>query len=215
MQRLKPRLSLEIGTYKAGSLQVISELSHKVVAVDIDKSIEASLAGRFGNVEFRIGDSGSVVPDLVAELNLAAKQVDFVLIDGDHSAEGVRRDIDAVLGLAVRNRMVILMHDGFNPDCRRGMLAAAWQKNPHVRYVEIDYSVGNFHSPPVDTALPQSMWGGFACALLEPGQREGNLTIRQHQRAAFETIYAVSAHAPQTPASRLGRLAGRVKRRLF
>jgi hypothetical protein len=208
--RLKPRMSVEIGSYQGGSLQVISEFSEQVIAVDVEKSVETSLAGKFTNVEFRIGNSTSVVPALVADLNKSGQLVDFVLIDGDHSAEGVKRDIQAVLGLRVQSRMVILMHDSFNPDCRRGMLQAEWEKNPHVRYVEVDFSAGNFHSPPVDTAQPRSMWGGFACAVLEPGERSGSLKIEERQRSKFQAVEAVSVHAAPARKSRLRSFAGKI-----
>jgi hypothetical protein len=213
--RLKPRLSVEIGTYKGGSLQVISEFSDNVIAVDVDKSVEMNLGGKFPNVEFCIGDSASVVPALVAKLNKYENLVDFVLIDGDHSAEGVKRDIEAVLGLHVEKRIVILMHDSFNPDCRRGMLEADWARNPHVHFVEIDFSAGNFHLPPVDTAQERSMWGGFACAVLDPTFRDTPLIIGERQRSKFEAIRAISIHAPSSPENMLLKLAGKFKRRFL
>jgi hypothetical protein len=215
LSRHKPALSLEIGTYKGGSLQVVSEFSESVVSVDIDKSVKSRLGGKFPNVEFRIGDSGRVVPELVEDLNNAGRHVDFVLIDGDHSAEGVKHDIEAILGLSVQRRLVILMHDSFNPDCRRGMLEANWEGNSHVRFVELDFSVGNYHMPPVDTAQERSMWGGFACAVLEPGHRDGILKIGERQRSKFEAIRAISIHAPAPQQSIFRKLAGRIKRRVF
>ncbi len=199
LSRLKPKLSVEIGSYQGGSLQVIAEFSDQVIAVDIDKKVESALAGKFANVEFRIGDSKSVVPRLVEDLTRESRLVDFVLIDGDHTTEGVKRDIEAILRLPAQRRIVLLMHDSFNPDCRRGMLEADWQTNPHVRFVELDFSVGDFHFSPVDTAEPKSMWGGFACAVLEPGEREGPLQIGEHQRKKFEAIKAISMHRPPNP----------------
>jgi hypothetical protein len=156
-----------------------------------------------------------VVPALVAKLNKSDKLVDFVLIDGDHSAEGVKRDIQAILGLRVQKRIVILMHDSFNPDCRRGMLEADWARNPHVHFVEIDFSAGNFHSPAVDTAQERSMWGGFACAVLEPTLRDTPLVVGQRQRKKFEAIQAISIHTPPPKQNTLCKLAEKIKRRFL
>jgi hypothetical protein len=222
LKRLRPELSLEIGTYRGGSLQVLSQHSAHVISLDIDSSVAESLSGRFPNVEFLVGDSVELLPRLVEELNAAGRSVDFVLIDGDHSKDGVRRDIEAVLQLNLRKRMVILMHDGFNPDCRQGMREADWAANPHVHYVELDFTVGNFHSPPVDTATDKSMWGGFACAILEPQHRQHELEIKERQRALFEAVYRISIHAHDTRACltqrvlrRLRRAGSRIKRTLL
>jgi hypothetical protein len=197
LQRLKPSLSLEIGTYQGGSLQVLAEHSKEVISLDIDPGVAENLRGRFENVEFRSGDSASLLPALVAELNAARRVVQFVLIDGDHSAAGVRRDIEAVLQLEVHERLVILMHDGFNPECRRGMREAGWHANPNVHYVELDFTVGNFHAKAHDTAEAGSMWGGFACAVLEPHERTHELVIEERQRAVFEAVFPLSVYAPK------------------
>lgn len=195
LQRAAPSLSVEVGTYRGGSLQVISHYSREVLSLDIDPSVEIELKGRFQNVAFRIGDSSSVLPKLVSELNAAGRDVGFVLIDGDHSAEGVRRDIENVLQLSVRRRLVILMHDSFNPDCRRGMLQVDWTGNPHVHMVELDFVSGSFHKEAVDTAQDRSMWGGFACAVLEPKPRTHDLVVSEQRRALYDAVYPHSVHA--------------------
>ncbi|MGA2052866.1 MAG: class I SAM-dependent methyltransferase, partial [Opitutales bacterium] len=139
LQRLKPKLSLEIGTYQGGSLQVLSRFSESVISVDIDPGVATRLAGKFPNVEFRSGDSRQLLPDLVLELNEQKRPVGFVLIDGDHSAEGVRRDIESLLELQPQQQLVFILHDSFNPGCREGMRTANWAKSPYVRHVELDF----------------------------------------------------------------------------
>lgn len=161
LARQKPCLSIEVGCYKGGSLQVISKYSTKVHSLDINPEV-AALGKQFLNVEFHIGSSRETLPELVAYLNRLGQSVEFALIDGDHSSEGVRADINSLLNLNIDRRLVILMHDPFNPDCRHGIRSADWASNPHVHYVELDFTVGNFHSPAHDTATEGSMWGG-AC----------------------------------------------------
>src|SRR6266487_3601402 len=111
LRELQPTLSLEIGTYQGGSLQVLARFSEAVISVDIDPGVPARLANKFPNVEFRSGDSKRLLPDLVRELNEQKRAVDFVLIDGDHSVAGVRRDIEVLLELQPQRQMVFILHD--------------------------------------------------------------------------------------------------------
>ena len=89
------------------------------------------------------------------------------------------------------------MHDAFNPDCRTGILSANWQNCPYVYELEIDYIPGIYHQEAYDTAAARTMWGGFACALLKPEPRQGNLVISQRQQGLFEAVLLHSSHAPQ------------------
>jgi Cephalosporin hydroxylase len=209
LARVKPDVSIEVGCYKGGSLQVISHYSRKVHSLDIEPNV-LSLGKNFSNVEFHIGSSRDTLPRLVESLNADGRSVQFVLIDGDHSSEGVRSDINALLRLKITQRLVILMHDPFNPDCRQGIGTADWASNPHVHYVELDFTVGNFHSPAQDTATEGSMWGGLACAILEPYERNGDLVIGHRQQAAFEAVFSRSCYQPQK-LSLPRRLARKVK----
>lgn len=95
--------------------------------------------------------------------------------------------------------MVVLMHDAFNPDCRSGILSANWQLRPHVHEVEIDYIPGVYHQQAYDTAAARTMCGGFACALLNPEPRHGDLVISQRQQHLFEAVFLQSTHAPKHP----------------
>jgi hypothetical protein len=188
LRRLQPKLALEIGTYQGGSLQAIARYSEKVISVDIDPGVATRLAGKFSNVEFRSGDSRRVLPGLVQELNEQKKPVGLVLIDGDHSTEGVRRDIEALLELRPLEPILFLLHDSFNPACRKGMRVAQWANCPFVHEVELDFIPGIYHYHAYDTAEPRSMWGGLASALLLPEKRTGELVIQESQRELFDVI---------------------------
>lgn len=191
---IKPDLSLEIGTYKGGSLQVLSKYSNKVISIDIDPSVQLSLQAKFSNVDFYCGDSHKLIPELIKSIDASPFCLDFVLVDGDHSTEGVKRDICALLNYIPKGRCIILLHDSFNPDCRKGILNAPWAESPYVQFVELDFIPGIYHEAAFDTAGPRTMWGGFACAVLEPIHRKGNLVISESQRGLFEAIYRVSSH---------------------
>ncbi|MFN9325357.1 MAG: class I SAM-dependent methyltransferase [Flavobacteriales bacterium] len=215
LRRTRPEVAIEIGTYRGGSLQVISHFAQRVISVDIDPTVPERLAGKFSNVEYRVGDSKQLLPDLIDELNRAGANVGFFLIDGDHSTAGVRRDVNAVLKYRPKGRCVIIMHDSFNPACREGIRSADWSASPYVQWVDLDFIPGIYHQYAYDTADARSMWGGFACAYLTPDERTTELEVRESQRGVFEAVKTVSSHtAPSnTPVPAPG-LARRIVRRL-
>lgn len=211
LSRLQPDLSLEIGTYRGGSLQVISHFSRNVISIDIDPEVEKSLSNKFSNVNYHCGNSYELIPDLLQEAENSNRDIEFILIDGDHSTQGVQRDINALMHFKPRKRCVILMHDSFNPDCREGIKTASWFTSPHVQWVELDFIPGIYHDEAYDTAAAKTMWGGFACAVLDSTPRQEKLMIQESQRGLFEAVLANSSHAlnlhqPALPKRVLNRL---------
>jgi hypothetical protein len=196
---LHTKRAIEVGTYKGGSLQVLAHFCDHVHSIDIDPSIADKLGPRFTNVTFYTGNSAELLPSVLRSNAQNREPVGFILIDGDHSTEGVRRDINAILSMPPSGDLVLLMHDAFNPDCRAGILSANWQICPYVHEVEIDYIPGVYHQQTFDTAAARTMWGGFACALLKPEPRHGDLVISQRQQGLFEAVLMQSSHAPQKP----------------
>ena len=210
----KPEVAIEIGTYKGGSLQLVAQSAGKVYSLDINHESQAALKPRFTNVEFLAGDSRKILPSLVDALNSASAPVGFVLIDGDHTTDGVRTDINSVLKIKPVRPVYIVFHDSFHPPCRQGILAANWQECPFVHYVEIDFIPGVFHREAFDTAQAGSMYGGLAVALLLPEERKTPLRIHESQKGLFETVYAQSCHRPGRGRTIAGILS-RIRRRLF
>ncbi len=190
LQKIKPEVSLEIGTYEGGSLQVISSFSKKVITCDIDPRVEKKLSGKFDNVEFSIGDSSEKIPLILEKIIESGKHLEFVLIDGDHSKKAVQRDIELVLKYIPQKPMHIILHDSFNPDCRAGMLAVDYQAYKHVHFVEIDYITGAFNHD----GLHKQMWGGFAHIILLPEERTGFIKVNECQKKLFKVVYKNSIH---------------------
>ena len=97
---LQPRLILEIGTARAGTLLIWSSLaSEEVVSCDLrDMSAPARLYQGLPppssqcRVTLLSGDSHSAGFRTRVEAALAGRQVDFLFIDGDHSEAGVAAD---------------------------------------------------------------------------------------------------------------------------
>ena len=211
LEKIQPKLSIEIGTYKGGSLQVLSHFSEKVIAVDINNNHVESLSSKFPNVDFRIGNSTEVLPSLISELEEKKITPDFVLVDGGHDEEQVKRDVDIILQFRPLNDITIICHDSFNPGCRRGILSAGWNENPFVHEVEVDFIPGHFFEKDFDTARRGEMWGGFAFALLSPEPRSIDLEIVQSRKTIFEAAYQRSIHRKED--SRMRQTARQISER--
>jgi hypothetical protein len=174
LQQLRPRAAIEIGTRFGGSLQVLSRFCRRVWSLDIDPDVPERLRGRFANVEYVIGPSEQTLPRLLVRLQASGEELGFALVDGDHSAEGVRRDLDHLLRYTPNVPFFIVMHDSFNPRCRRGIKTANWAANPYVHAVELDFVPGSVHPSP---AFRGQLWGGLALACLNPHTRQGPIEV--------------------------------------
>lgn len=204
---LKPKLAIEIGTMHGGCLTVISKFADKVYSIDIDPKVAEKLHDRFSNVEFLTGSSRDILPPLLSNLAHEKQELGFVLVDGDHSAEGVRTDIDMLLKYTPCVPLYIFMHDSMNPDCRSGMRAADWASNPYVHTVELDLVVGIL--TPVPRIYGQA-WEGLALAIMEPEKRNGPLTITARGELVVQCAWAQQRRERSIP-----RRALRKIKRLF
>ncbi len=190
LQTVKPKVAIEIGTYNGGSLQVISEFSDKVYAIDLTPSYRDKRCNDLSNVEHLIGDSKRIIPELVSKINNSDDIVEFILIDGDHSTKGVLEDITKVLKLIPKQPITIILHDSFNPACRKGMTLYNYNANPYVHHVELDYVTGAFNHD----GLYREMWGGFACIEMQPEKRTEPITVSAYQDKLFKVTYYRSIH---------------------
>lgn len=185
---IRPKLSIEVGVYWGGSLSLTARYVDKVIAIDIDPEVTQ----RFNvpaNADIHIGGSLEVLPKVLAEITARREPLSFVLIDADHSSEGVRRDIEAVLTYSPIVPMVIMLHDSGNPGCRHGIMTANWEANPHVQSVELDFVPGQLieHSVTENSA---EIWGGIALAYLTPEPRTSTLQIGQSARTSIEALHS-------------------------
>lgn len=183
LQQLRPEVAIEIGTRFGGSLQILSRYCEKVYSLDIDPDVPKRLEGRFPNVEYMIGPSEQTLPPLIEQLNQSGKKLSFAFVDGDHSAEGVRTDINNLLRYVPRHSMFIVMHDSFNPECRRGLRSAEWATNPHVHAVELDFVPGVVNPSP---KIRGQLWGGLALACLMPDPRSSHFEVTGGAEMTFQ-----------------------------
>jgi predicted O-methyltransferase YrrM len=126
-----PRV-VEIGRFRGGTTLLLAAAGGRVLSIDIDAGLtesDASLRsalsrlGLADRVELVFGDSGSYPHE--------PGSVDVVFVDGDHSYEGVSRDVAHWLP-ALRPGGVLLLHDAKFPEPSR-----PWNRPPDFAVVGV------------------------------------------------------------------------------
>jgi hypothetical protein len=174
LTRIRPQISIEIGTFRAGSLRPISEYSESVYTFDIDPN-QHRISPMFRNCTFVTGDTAVTLPPIIEAINNSADELNFILIDGSHEEEGVRLDVMNCLAYIPKTRpCVIMMHDSCNPVVRAGLEKADWNSSPHVRGVDLDFVNGSLYDR---SDIHGQIWGGLGLAVLTPEHRSGPVTI--------------------------------------
>ena len=167
LSEIRPKVAIEIGTAEGGSLRRIAHYAERVHSFDLlepDPELR-----RLSNVEFHVGDSHRQLPELLAKLSAEGTAVDFVLVDGDHSATGVAQDMRDLLDSPAAGNAVIVMHDSMNEEVRRGLDAVDYESWPHARYVELDFVTGFLFRGELEGEL----WGGLGLAVLDAANPRG------------------------------------------
>jgi hypothetical protein len=137
---LAPEIAIEIGTGDGGSLRVIAAHARHVHAFDIVPPAADLTA--LPNVTFHTGDSHELLPRVLGQLAEQNVNVDFVLVDGDHSPAGVRRDVEDLLSSPAISRSLIFLHDTANSDVRVGLDAIKFAQWPKLTWVDLDWVPG-------------------------------------------------------------------------
>ena len=182
LSTLKPAVSLEIGTFQGQMFSLISQHSNLAISVDPDPSVRKKLQPLHPNAEFITATSDDALPSLIQRFQQSDQPLEFIFLDGNHTKEFVRRDINNLLAYKPKTRTVLLMHDSFNADCRAGMLEANWRQCQHCHFVDLDFSCGVVHP---NSEIRGQLWGGLGFALLLPELRKEELTIRQTHALTF------------------------------
>jgi hypothetical protein len=178
---LRPALAIELGTAQGGSLGSIAAHSSEVHTFDFEPAVGDVPA----HVNLHVGDSHLLLPQLLAELSAAGRNVDFALVDGDHSPDGVRRDLTDLLESPAVGRTVILLHDMANEAVRGGVRAVDFAGYPKVAYVDF----GFVEVPQPDGALAER-WGGLGLVVVDP---DGTLVDVTGERPVITDARAAEA----------------------
>jgi Methyltransferase domain len=165
LSQLKPRLAIETGTAQGGSLRRIAAHTDEVHAFDLVPAV-ADLAEELPNAHFHIGDSAILLPQVLSEFESAERHVDFALIDGDHSFEGVQRDTRAILDSAACRHTVIVFHDAANDEVRGGLEAMDLPSHPRVALCMLDFVPG-YICVAGHATYPLAIWNGLGLVVLD------------------------------------------------
>ncbi|MFI4992211.1 MAG: class I SAM-dependent methyltransferase [Solirubrobacterales bacterium] len=177
LSMIKPSLALEIGRAEGGSLRRIAAHSERVISLDLVDASHDIMS--LPNVRALSGDSHALLP---AELEHAAAtedNIDFVLVDGDHSAQGVRQDMEDLLNSRAISQTVILAHDTLNEEVRQGLQEVDYEAHEHLAWIDLDFVPGYV------ARLPERFgecWGGLGLIVIDDGRafRSGGARHSEH-----------------------------------
>jgi hypothetical protein len=162
LAQLRPQLAIEIGTAEGGSLERIAAHSERVISFDLVEP--QPHVKEIANVELRTGDSHELLPQELERLAAAGEKVDFVMVDGDHSADGARQDVEDLLASPAIANTVILAHDSLNQEVRRGLEAVPYAETAKVAHVDLDFVAGYV---PAEGSMLGECWGGLALIVVD------------------------------------------------
>ncbi len=160
---LRPRRVLEIGTFKGGSADVIcaalDDLDQgRIYCVDPEPRLSSEVRDRLAHRMELIAEASPLAVEKARKA--AGGQFDFAFIDGDHSTEGLLRDIEIALE-HLEPGSHLVFHDSHFVEVEDGLHQAV-RRWPEV----IDCGELSLHAKPHD-AEPREIdgrpvrWGGL------------------------------------------------------
>lgn len=159
--QLRPKLAVELGVAEGGSLARLARHAQRVHAFDLKP-----LVGLEPHIRFHPGNSATTLPEWLEHDCPGA--IDFALVDGDHTADGVEGDLLALLGSPLCARTVVLVHDTANAEVRKGV-----QRIPALQsivYRDEEFMAGyTFAKGP----FTGQTWGGFGLFVTGDARLDG------------------------------------------
>jgi hypothetical protein len=182
---LLPEVAIEIGTAEGGSLRRIAERALHVHAFDLTGPAPELAA--LPNVTFHVGDSHELLRRVLDQLTTSEINVDFVLVDGDHSGEGVKRDVEDLLSSPAISQTLILLHDTANPRVRAGLNAINYRSCAKLTWVDLDWLPGLVFR---EGAMRGEAWGGLGLLLADAkeGPLIGPARVAEYAYAVTEVL---------------------------
>lgn len=198
LSQLRPQLAIETGTAQGGSLRRISVHATEVHAFDIVPEVK-ELEKEISNATVHIGDSSVTLPEVLSDFAAAGRHVDFALIDGDHTYDGVRRDIEAVLASDACTQTVIVFHDTANDEVRAGIESIDLPRHPKVALCVLDYVPG-FLVVKEHPQYSHAAWNGLGLVVLDADRAAGPPIEQNDRYSSAEVIQRARASFEATPA---------------
>ncbi len=171
--RLTPGLAIEIGTAEGGSTRCLARYCREIHSFDL--AHPEGLADELPAVVTHTGDSHVLLPRFLERLADASRSVDFALVDGDHTSDGVRRDLQDLLASPALRRAVIVVHDTANEQVRSGVLELVLEDHPSVAYMDLDFVAGHLSST---GAFAGQLWGGLGLIVVDAAARGARPTAQ-------------------------------------
>ena len=166
LARLAPAVTIEIGTAEGGSTRCLARHCREIHSFDL--AHPDGLTDELPQVITHTGDSHLLLPPFLRRLETAGRSVDFVLVDGDHSADGARRDLEDLLASPAIRHTVIVVHDSANEAVRSGLLAVRLEDHPGVAFSDLDFVAGHLSA---SGAFAGQLWGGLGLIVVDAEAR--------------------------------------------
>lgn len=142
---LKPKKVIEFGFHRGGATKWLSQYAEKVITVDVNEHV-SNASTAFPNVQAW----NCSTMEAIARINDQKLNFDLAVVDADHSRKAVAQDVRGLLPYSE----IILMHDSFNPECRKGMLDTLLTQDTHAYNLDFVPSV----------VKDDGLWGGIGIA---------------------------------------------------
>ena len=178
LECIKPSSVIEFGYHRGGATKWLSKFGERIISVDVNEFVNDA-DKRFPNVEAWNCPTNEAIK-WIKDKNL---KFDLAVIDADHSRKAVAMDISGLLNYTD----IILMHDSFNPACRKGMLDALKDQKTHAYYLDFVPSVSK----------EDGLWGGIAVAWKSetPGRyQEFKKEFSSYPPLLLQNYFQLSAH---------------------
>ena len=160
LSQLKPALAIEVGSMEGACLRRIAAHAGEAHSFDL----EPPSLPMPGNVVLHTGDSHVLLPEFLERLAGEGRNVDFVMVDGDHTPEGVRRDVEDLLNSPAVSRSTILIHDTANERVREGLDRVRFGAWPKVFDVDLDWLPGRLFA---ERLLRNELWYGLGLVAVD------------------------------------------------
>jgi hypothetical protein len=164
--QVEPKLAIEIGTAEGGSLRRIAAHAAEVHSFDLVTPDPSVID--LPHVTYHTGDSHQLLPAQLERFVSEGRNVDFVLVDGDHSSEGVKQDMEDLLASAAIADTAIVIHDTGNEQVREGLDGVAYSAFAKVAYVDLDFVGGQIYLEP---HLHNEIWGGLGLVVVDAARQ--------------------------------------------
>jgi hypothetical protein len=148
------------------------------------------------NVVCHTGSSADLLEPLLASIAATGQTLDFVLVDGDHSFEGVQGDLRTLLRSPATSRSVILVHDTMNPEVRAGVESAEIENCPGVVYFEPEFVPGYVYRTGVCRG---GVWGGLGLILTDADQASGTSPRQTRYAELFPLVQRMKGELVDPP----------------